>query len=344
MKKITYLLQPLAALLLTAALASAQGRIISMNLAPAQTGNAAIDPEETYGVPELGSVTGNWSNESWNKTDLKWDDGSLSTVGMDVQFRNERLFFGPGFINTPMNYGVPHYEATPTDPGTGLDFYNLDQNFPDGYFVIVYIMAFIKDPTTAGSVTNGRTTFYFRPPADNQTPVTPDLLLQTTVTSDPGAGNYPEAHYAVFGSKELPLSSPFLSIRIGHVGGGGVGLGGVQIVSASDIVVPTGWAGYEINEMGMVDTGPAFLGWLAVETESMWVYSFSLKQWIAADPAYVAASDGAWFFTGEAANLELVDIDGNWSYSAALDTWIWVPGGAVSGPAWVFAVDSSLDL
>lgn len=336
----------LVAALITCAAATlqAQSRIISMNIAPQQTGNAAIDGEEVFGVPALGTVVGNWNNEGWFKTELKWSDGTMSTVGMDVQFRNERLFFGAAYLNTPLNYCVPHYAATPTDPGTGLDFYNLNENFPDGYFVIAYVNGFVANNIPEAYVTNGRTRFYWSPNADNKTPLTPEGLIETTVTSDPGTGNFPTAHYAVFGSRELPLTSPVLSIRIGHVSGGGIGLGGVQIVSVSDEpIVETGWAGYDIDEAGLVYTGAGFLGWLWVGNDANWVYSNSLSQWAYIETSWVTAGTGAWMHVTDESALGLGDVTQGWAASSALDTWVFVDDQTIgSEGAWVYVVDLSV--
>ena len=334
----------LSALLVLAAATTVTGqRVISMNIAIAQEGNTAIDPGDYFGVPELNSVVTNWNNESWHIEALRWDDGSDSTVGMDVAFRNDRNFFGPGYINTPLNYGVPHYAGTPFEPGTGLDFYNLDENFPEGYFVIVYVTGFRNPPAAAGFVTNGRQRFYYQAPSDNQTQLTPETLIRTEVMQDPGAGNYPEAHYAVFGGPDAPFTTPFLSIRIGHISGGGVSLGGVQIVSAGDPPDPEpGWAGYDIDEEGFVDTGNAFLGRLWVDTGVDWVFSMHPQQWIYTESALIEPGEGGWFFTFDSARLQPSEILEDWWFSEALGTWVTSRGETMgSGPEWVYAIDLS---
>lgn len=281
------LLTSLALCFLSAGL---EAKIISVNIG-GDGGNTKVDGEETFGVAALDTVVGGWNNIGWNFENLLWDNGMESTVGVNVSFLNERQFFGAGYINTPLNFGAPHYAGTSDDPGTGLSFFNLSDNFPDGYYIIVYMTGFLANE--GALLTNGRTTYYYRPAADNKTPLTPDALIEATDTSDPGAGNYKEAHYAVYGSKELPLISDFYSITIDVIAGGAASINGVQIVSASDEVVSSDWAGYPYDENGWADTG-SWLGWVNV-TAAPWVQILSLDNygWI---PEEGVSEAGAWVY------------------------------------------------
>jgi hypothetical protein len=265
-------------------------KIISVNIG-GEGDNTKVDGAETFGVAALDTVTGGWNNIGWNFENLLWNDGSESTVGVTVAFPNERSFYGPGYINTPLNYGAPHYEGTNDDPGTGLSFYNLAANFPDGYYIIVYISGFKTNE--GGLITNGRTTFYYRVPQDNQTPLTPEALIEATDTVDPGAGNYKEAHYAVFGSKDLPLISDFYSIRLDVIAGGAAALCGVQIVSTSEDEVASDWAGYPVDENGWANT-EGWLGWVNV-TNAPWIQILNIDNygWI---PEEGVTDSGAWVY------------------------------------------------
>lgn len=269
---------------------SAFGQIISVNIG-GDGGNTKIDGDETFGVSSLNTVVGGWNNIGWDFDNLLWADGTASTVGVDVDFPNERNFFGPGYINTPLNYGAPHYTGTADDPGTALSFYNLAENFPDGYFIIVYITGFL--PNEGASITNGRTTYYYRPAADNKTQLTPEGLMQATDTADPGAGNFKEAHYAVFGSKELPITADFYKVRLDCLAGGGAALCGAQIVSASEVTPPSEWAGYPYDENGWADTA-SWLGWINITSEP-WILILSLNNygWI---PEEGVTDSGSWVY------------------------------------------------
>lgn len=265
-------------------------KIISVNIG-AEGGNTKVDGDETFGVAALDTVVGGWNNIGWNFENLLWEDGTESTVGVNVSFPNERQFFGAGYINTPLNFGAPHYAGTSDDPGTGLSFYNLSANFPDGFYIIVYMGGFLANE--GGLVTNGRTTFYYRPPADNKTALTPESLIEATDTTDPGAGNYEGAHYAVYGSKDLPITADFYSLRVDVIAGGAVAINGVQIVSASEEVVTSDWAGYPVDETGWANTAD-WLGWVNV-TDGPWIWmlAFNNYGWI---PEEGVTDSGAWVY------------------------------------------------
>lgn len=221
----------LGALLLVVQTATA--RVISFNYAASPTGNSAIDGEETFGVPSLNTVVGNWNNLGSDANDLLWDDGTASTVSVDVNLPNGFDFFGAGYINTPMNYGADHYIATPDDPGTAILIFNLNANFPDGYIVIAYFNAF--QGNNGASIRGNATAYYFQPLKPVPATFGPADLMQTTVSGfpAPAAVDIPAAQYAVFGSAEEPLSSDFFNLRLDVLAGGGAALSGFQIVEAN---------------------------------------------------------------------------------------------------------------
>jgi hypothetical protein len=332
-------------IILAAATPVFAAQMINVNVASAAVhpNNTAIQQDETFGVAELGTVSAGWNNLKWHKENLIWEDGTESTVGLTANFFETALnFFGAGYINTPLNYGAAHYAGTSDDPGTGFSFYNLSDNFPDGYYIIVYMSAFL---TNEGAlVSDGRTNFYYRPPADNKTPLTPEALIKATVTSDPGPGNYSEAHYAVFGSKEFPLRLSAFTVRVDLIAGGGAAICGAQIVSASDPVVKTDWAGYPIDEEGYIDTGAGFLGWLWVGEGAglgNWLYSDTLGDYVYMEEGYVNLPSGSWVYTYQSEILDPDGIHENWFYSKTLKTWVASYGETTgSGSAWIYVIDS----
>jgi hypothetical protein len=336
----------LAALpLLLACPPSAFSQIISVNIG-AGGGNTKIDDSESFGVAELGTIVRHWNNIGWHTAGLKWHTGEISTVDVDVKFFNERNFFNANYANTPLNYGVPHYTATNDDPGTGLTFYNLFANFPDGYFVIVYVSGFIgaANPNSGSLVTDDRTTYYFRAQNPVAEQLTPYNILRATDTANPGAGNFKEAHYAVFGSRENPLRSSSFSYRVDLLAGGGVMTGGVQIVSATAEPIDLGWAGYPIDDQGFTETGDGFLGRLWVGTAELdagdWTYSPAASQWLFIREVRVHPGVGAWVYTPDVAALQPSNDLGQWFYSQALGTWVGTKGQiANSGPAWLYVLN-----
>jgi hypothetical protein len=120
-------------------------------------------------------------------------------------------------------------DYTATVNPVSITLSDLNATYPSGYFAIVYVGGF--NANTGASITDGNTTFFYKPLASPTAPVT---FVQTTQTSDLGSGNNPTAQYAVFGSLESPLTSDSVTFTLNTLSGGGAGLGGVQIVSVPE--------------------------------------------------------------------------------------------------------------
>ncbi|NDV61670.1 hypothetical protein G0Q06_04330 [Puniceicoccales bacterium CK1056] len=205
-------------------------RIVSINFAIEGTGNTAIDGEESFGVPALETVVGNWNNLD-SSFGLKRDNGQSSTVGLTLDSSSGFNYFGASYINTPLNYGLQYYAATPENPSVILN--NLQQEFPEGYYVIVYLSGFKSN--TSASVSNGATTYYYQTADPLPVDFGPESMVLATLTSEPAAGQAPVANYALFGSPENPLTADTASFSMKQLSGGGAGLGGFQIVSVGDV-------------------------------------------------------------------------------------------------------------
>jgi hypothetical protein len=201
---------------------------ISLNIANGTTGNTAVDGAETFGVPNLGTVVGNWNNLKGSGP-LVWDDGSPSAVSVEINAPGGYNFFGAGYINTPLNYGMADFPGT---EGTAIILGNLNGEFPEGYFAIVYVIGFATN--TGASISDGTTTYYYQ--SANPVPggLRPEDLVQGTLEAEPAEGTAPVAYYVVFGDTENPLTADEITFSLEHLSGGGAGLGGVQIVAAGN--------------------------------------------------------------------------------------------------------------
>lgn len=205
--------------------AAASESIISVNIAFGNnvSGNTAIDGEETFGVAAEGTVVGNWNNVApfSNQGNLIRDDGSSS--GVEAQSRNGggEQFWGADYINTPWNYGLAHYSGT--GGAVSIQLSNLETEFPGGYYVIVYVGG--APANTGAAVSDGTTTYFFQ--TLNPRSLTP---VQITDTADDGV--YQAGNYAVFGSRDAPLTADRITFRIptGSVLNANAGIGGLQVV------------------------------------------------------------------------------------------------------------------
>ena len=348
MKKEIPLKKRMTLLVLGLAAVSLPAQIISVNV------GGSIDATRVlgeFGVPDYGTVAGGWNNIGFDKENLLWSDGSESTVGVLTSFPWGKeadgggdIRFGAGSIGTPLHHGPIHYEGTPDDPGTNLTFYNLRDNFPDGFYLIAYVTGWASNQ--GALVTDGRTTFYYKTGDDGKAVITPEVLVEATDTMNPGAGNFMVGHYAVFGSKDFPKISDVYTIRIDTVDGKGVSIGGVQIVDVNHVTGPSDWAGYPIGDEGYVNTGSAFLGWLWVGNDGTgignWYYSVNAAQWLYTTENFLTGGSGGWIYLGDSSKLQPTDIRQNWYFSGALNTWVASFGETTgSGPAWIYALDLS---
>ena len=316
------------------------GEILSVNIAFAEEGNSAIDGLESFGVPSLGTVVGNWNNVDGTASDLIWASGGLSSVSYSLSNPNEFAYYGAGYINTPMNFGPDHYRGTADEPGTNLTLFNLNANFPNGYWAIAYLTGFIGN--TGASITGGETTYFYQTLNPGPDSFGPDDLVETTVTADPGDGLAPFAQYAVFGEPDAPLQDDRMTFRVDALYGGGIGLGGIQLLAAREPVLH--WAGFPINPDGYADTGRGFISWLWVGKDgaglASWRYAVSLGEWIYLPEAYISEGAGAWVYTFEVASLSPFDQRESWFFSQALQTWIYSTSSTIiAGPGWIYLMD-----
>jgi hypothetical protein len=220
-KRITYTAAALAA----AFGAIAEQRVISVNYAANLSDtDQTIDAGETYGVSELNTVVGNWYNAGYpGLNDMIWDNGETSTVGSVVS--------APGGIaahNPPGNTTMANtvLYAGPTDWGAdpGFTIYGMADSFAEGYSVIVYLTG--KNWAGNAYISDGTTTYYYNTPGTYAT-----NLIQTTSTD---SNSVPEATYAVFSN----LNANALTFKVGGLSGGGVSIGGFQIVGEQGSFLP----------------------------------------------------------------------------------------------------------
>lgn len=205
-----------------AGIATAEQGIISVNWA-ANLGAAdqVIEGAETYGVPDLGTVVGNWNNTTFNQTeDMLWDDGSTNTVGMTLRASGGFQANGTPLTNTVLYAG-------PMNWGAGVDFtiYGMANEFKEGFSVIVYLGGHAwAGPAT---ITDGTTTNYWNTPQ----PFDPTLIQSVNTT---GVA-VEQSNYAVFTN----LTANAIKFSMSGVSGNGQCIAGFQIVGEKGSFTPT---------------------------------------------------------------------------------------------------------
>jgi fibronectin-binding autotransporter adhesin len=216
---------------------TARAGVISVNLTPYTSDAANIDSDETFGIASEGTVTGGWFNFNRSGGDnlqgpltsagLPLADGSATTVNLSLTAPNSWASgFNAAYADTPLNQGLDDYTAT--TPATSFTLTNLAANFPNGYKVIVYVGGF--NANTGASISDGTTTYYYRP---LNPPVAPVTFVRTTSTTPPGGANVaPIAQYAVFGDPAL-LTNNSVTLTLNALFGGGAGLCGFQVIGVT---------------------------------------------------------------------------------------------------------------
>ena len=204
-------------------------KIISTNFTE-YTGDAQrIDKGEAFGISGLETITDTWIN--LHKTDqadnLTNNLKEKTSVSISLKHPNNWGTGNVAFNNTPLRAGIDDYRATV--PSTSATFSGLNETFPKGYKAIVYVGGYLKN--TGASITDGNIKYFYQTPS---APVAPVDFIQTTSTTDNGEGSAPEAHYAVFGTNESPLTSDSVTFTIDTLYGGGTFIGGVQIIGESN--------------------------------------------------------------------------------------------------------------
>lgn len=215
----------LAALSLLA-VAPASAQIISLNFF--EFASQHLLANQAYGVTipgGLDSTAVNWVNINANSI-IGVTDNSGQATAVDVAMTrpNGPGSFGAAYAGSPLIAGYDTFTATVNPPS--VSFTNLSSLFPDGYVVVAYVNGF--NTNTGSSVSDGTTTYYYRPanPA-----ALPESLIQTKTTSEPAVGEFPVAQIAIFGTLADPLTSDSFSVITRALVGGGSGITGVQIVA-----------------------------------------------------------------------------------------------------------------
>lgn len=209
--------------------ANSRAQTVSVNLVQnLGNNNQQIDVGETFGIASLGTVTGGWTNLNADANNLLNNLGTATTVNISLAQPNGQATFNNAYTNTPLFAGLDDYTTTTTPVSITLS--GLDATYASGYFAIVYVGGF--NANTGASITDGTTTYYYRP---DPAPVSPyGTFAQTSQTTDLGSGNNPIAQYAVFGSPSTPLSADSVTFTMDTLYGGGSGLCGVQLVAAPE--------------------------------------------------------------------------------------------------------------
>jgi hypothetical protein len=221
----------IAAAVIAAALGCghATAQVVSVNIMQ-NAGNdlQQIDADETYGIASYGSVVGGWYNLNAATPNLLNHLGAATTLDFSLTQPNGQATFNAAYNDTPLFSGLDDYTTTPTP--VSITISDINATFSLGYYAIVYVGGF--NANTGASISDGTSTFYYRP---NPAPVAPyGSFVQTTQTTDLGAGNNPIAQYAVFGSQAAPLTADSITFTLDTLTGGGAALGGVQIIAVPE--------------------------------------------------------------------------------------------------------------
>lgn len=211
------------------AAAPAAAQVVSINIMQ-NGGNDAqqIDADETFGIASYGSVVGGWYNLNAATPNLLNHLGAATTLDFALTQPNGQGTFNAAYNDTPLFAGLDDYTTTPTP--VSITISDINATFSLGYYAIVYVGGF--NANTGASISDGASTFYYRP---NPAPAAPyGSFVQTTQTTDLGAGNNPIAQYAVFGSQASPLSADSITFTLDTLSGGGASLGGVQIIAVPE--------------------------------------------------------------------------------------------------------------
>jgi hypothetical protein len=216
----------LPVLLLSGLAASAQ--IVSVNLIQNPGNNAQqIDATETFGIASLGSVVGGWHNINTGASNLTDAVGITTSLDVSLTQPNGQATFNSAYTDTPLFAGLDDYTTTASPVSVTLS--DLNATFSSGYFAIVYVGGF--NANTGASITDGTTTYFYRPLPSPSAPVN---FVQTLQTTDLGDGNNPTAQYAVFGSYASPLTADSITFTLDTLYGGGAAIGGLQIVAVPE--------------------------------------------------------------------------------------------------------------
>lgn len=233
--------------------ASAQS-IISINVATATTGNSAIDGSESFGLSLPNGDNTTVGASGWNNL-LAPSNPTTGSSLIDSTGATQALSYtlsrpagatvsgNAAWANTTLQAGLGEYPATTgnTQIGvtSGLSSYFSSTNGYAGYYAIVYIGGFANQAvnmTLIGSTNANRTgdatTYYFRPVS----PVSSVTWSQISNTSNLGDNNNPAGNYAIYGSKDNPLTSDTYYVTLDSMtssGTFGAYIGGVQFVGVA---------------------------------------------------------------------------------------------------------------
>ena len=201
----------------------AQG-VISINLKAGATNNQNTFAGFTAWTP------GAWINTAaGNVTDLADADGTTTTADISAPGTRAGSFSGQALNFSPMKSGIQFFgENAAATVISEIPYQN--------YKIVVYLTGY--DGNNASYISDGTTTYYWDPKAFSK------ILNQTTQTSYEQGTTAIKANIAIFGTDEVPLTSPSVTFNFGLAPGasGGGGIGGYQIIE-----VPAPPKGNEIN-------------------------------------------------------------------------------------------------
>lgn len=227
---------------------SAYSGVISVNIIDS-SGNGSVD--QSWGIESLDSQVDGWINTaSANINGLSLSDGTLTTVNSSSIRPNWNSTDASGdsdnYDGSPLRAFIQAYLAAEQEPHITLS--NLNENFPDGCSIIVYLGGPSVNLGASVSLTDGTpddwnknvdTTYYYKTRWNPDAANPPygyfgmNSLIQATeigplVDSSP-ASSFPVADYAVFEN----IMVDTVTITVDGMRNNGAGLSGFQIIGNS---------------------------------------------------------------------------------------------------------------
>ena len=269
----------------------ANGDVLSVNfinsIATVENGRS-INPLNLVGAPDYQAL--NWQNTLVGQTNnFQFSDGTVSTVGVYSRRPHGSTGFNGSttsvYSGTPMNAFAKAFLASGAEPHVELT--NLNENFPDGYSVVVYVtghndnqgwrVTLNEGVDHTGFDTNSGINVY------GKTVNNPDTQLVTEkyIEADYSVNNlkdassaelFPEANYVVFNDQ----TADAILLTVDGMKNNQAGLGGFQIIPN------TGYRTVDIvSENGIVEVQPIgnqfevgeTLSLNAISTDSNYVFA-----------------------------------------------------------------------
>ncbi len=244
----------------------AQANVLSVNFRDANgtVGNGrSINSVDSVGAPGYQAL--NWQNTlSGQTSDFQFSDGTISTVGVYSRRPNGSTYIGSNtsvYGGSPLIAFAKAFLASNSEPHVELS--NLNENFPEGYTVVVYVSGANANQGWSVTLNEGvnHTGFdkstginvYGKTINDPDAQLTAEKYIEadysvSNLTDTSSAELFPEANYVVFSNQ----TADAILLTVDGMKNNQAGLGGFQIIPN------TGYRTVNITaENGFVEVQPS---------------------------------------------------------------------------------------